>query len=239
MYRTGKNSVLLNSGNISYYDRIANRYDDIQSGDKKNSLLRDLVTGYFLSRVKCGHVLDFGGGTGLDLNWLVRQQYNISFCEPSESMRRIAIERKHADFPQSSIVFLEGDQCDFRKWNAEFPFGEKINAVLANFAVLNCIPDIQCLFEKLRLVLAPGGFVVALVLDGSLLRKFRTSFKGAVKYLFNRSPVGFQIIYEGQTQYVNLYSIFEISKAANPGFELVHQESLDGFGFSLIHLMRK
>ncbi len=239
MERNSERYESVSSGNISYYNRLAEHYDAIQNDDKKNTLIRNRVAEYFITRVKQGNVLDFGGGTGLDLSWLVQQPYNILFCEPSEAMRRMAIQRKQVEFPDSSLLILESYQSDFRKWNEDFPFRLKINAVLANFAVINCIPDIQCLFEKLALVMDPGGLVVALVLDGHLLQKFRTNLKGTLKFLINRSPVCFQIDFNGERQLVNLYSVFEIRKAAIKNFDLVQHERLGGFGFSLIHLVRK
>ena len=239
MERSRPGNELISSANISYYDKIADQYDSILHGDEKNILIRNRVAEYFVRFINSGNVIDFGGGTGLDLPWLVQQPYRISFCEPSESMRRLAIQKKLEGLPGSSLEFLVGEQSDFRNWNTEFPFRQKINAVLANFAVVNCIPDIRLLFAKLALVMDPGGMVVALVLDGSLGRKFRSNLKGTVRFLFTGRPVDFHIEYNGQRQLVNLYSSREIRKASNGKFHLVHHERWRGFGFSLIHLVRK
>ena len=239
MDRSRPKSELISFDNISYYDKIADQYDTILHEDEKNILIRNRVAKYFVRHIHSGNVLDFGGGTGLDLPWLVQQPYCVSFCEPSESMRQLAIQRRLGELRGSSLEFLEGEQSDFRNWNAEFPFRQKINAVLANFAVVNCIPDIHYLFEKLAFVLDPGGMVVALVLDGSLPRKFRSNLKGTLRFLFTGHPVGFNIEYNGRRQLVNLYSPSELRKASIGNFHLVHHERWQGFGFSLIHLVRK
>jgi SAM-dependent methyltransferase len=239
MDRTKEGNEFISSGNVSYYDRIADQYDTIQNNDKRNAAIRNRVAAFFTNLVKEGKVLDFGGGTGLDLNWLARRRYDISFCEPSAAMRKVAIERWRIELPGSSIVFLEDGQSDFRKWNAEFPFDKKVDAVLANFAVVNCIPDVRCLFEKLALVLSPGGVVVILVLDAGIIQKLRTNLKGTIRFLITGNPVDFHIDFNGERQLVQLYSTFEIRKAAKGYFRVVHSEQWSGFGFSLIHLMKK
>ena len=59
---------------------------------------------------------------------------------------------QQSQFPRRiDFFFWMRYQTDFRNWNAGFPFDQKVNAVLANFAVINCIPDIELLFEKLAL----------------------------------------------------------------------------------------
>jgi len=239
MNRDKEKNDLFSSLNISYYDMMASQYDSILNVDKKNISIRNRVAEFFVSQVKYGHVVDFGGGTGLDLNWLAKQQYNISFCEPSEAMRMRAINRCRAAFPDSPIVFLESYQSNFRTWSAEFPFRQKVNAVLANFAVFNCIPDIRMLFEKLALVLSPGGTIVALVLDASPARKLRANFKGTIGSVLTNKPVGFHIDFNGERQLVNLYSSLEIRKAARDHFHLVLHKRLSGLGFNLIHLIKK
>src|SRR5450631_255764 len=156
--------------NIFYYDAIAAEYESMLNNDVKNLLIRDTVTQKFLTAVKAGRVLDFGGGTGLDFGWLIKHRYPITFCEPSHGMRRIAVERMKKDCPDAAVFFLNDEQADFRNWTDSFPFGESMDAALANFAVINCIPDIGLLFEKLSLALKPGGQLIALVLDYDFLK---------------------------------------------------------------------
>jgi SAM-dependent methyltransferase len=226
-------------GNISYYDNIAADYDAILNEDKKNINIRNKVADTFISLVKGGKVLDFGGGTGLDFGWLLQHRYSITYCEPSVVMRRMAMERKAREFPGSSIFFLEGDLTDFSKWDVTSPFKQEMNAVLANFAVFNCIPDIEMLFAKLWLSLEPGGMVLALILDSSLIRRLRINLKGTILSLFSGDPVSFFVDYNGERQMVYIHSVKAIKKASGHKFKFIHHERMDGFGFSLIHLIRK
>ncbi len=230
---------LISSQNKSYYDEIAAGYDGILNEDPSNESVRAKVTARFKAIVKTGTVMDFGGGTGRDLNWLVEEKYRIIFCEPSAGMRKIAVERSQIEFPQAPIRFLDESQTDFRNWDAGFPFEQKLNGVLANFAVINCIPDIELLFEKLAVVVAPGGIILALVLEAGLTKKLRSNLKGSIRSLFYGDPVSFHIDYNGKRQRVYLHSHKAIQKSAGTYFEIKHPERLNGSGFSLIHLIRK
>ncbi|HWY36712.1 MAG TPA: hypothetical protein VNX68_18855, partial [Nitrosopumilaceae archaeon] len=91
--RNKEQDVQISRQNISYYDEIAGNYDAILNNDGANKIIREMVAGRFSSLVKGGYVLDFGGGTGRDLAWLIQNNYQIIFCEPSVAMRKIAINR--------------------------------------------------------------------------------------------------------------------------------------------------
>ncbi len=239
MAGTGKkNDTQISRQNISYYDEIAADYDAILNKDAANSTTRAKLADMFTSLVKGGSVLDFGGGTGQDLGWLVKHNYQIIFCEPSTAMRRIAMERSKKEFPDAAISFFDESKTDFRTWNEGFPFEQKVDAVLANFAVFNCIPDIELLFEKLALAIKPGGTVLAALLDNSLIKRFRSNLKGTLQSFFSGETVSFFINYNGQRQLVYIHSIKAIKKAAANRFN-IHPGQLHGSGFRLIHLIRK
>ena len=239
MNRSKKISESISAENISYYNKIAAQYDELLDQDKKNSFIRNKVANTFRHFVKAGRVLDFGGGTGLDLIWLLQEPYNIVFCEPAVAMRKMAQKRMDTGYPGSAVLFLEDEMTDFRKWNEKFPFSEKIDAVLANFAMFNCIPDIPDLFDKLAMVIKPGGMIIALILDSSLLKRFRSNLKGTVKSFFSGKPVALVMHFNGERQTVNLHSEKEIRKASKTAFDLIQYEQLQGFGFTLIHLVKK
>jgi SAM-dependent methyltransferase len=234
-----KQDTLINRQNISYYDAIAAEYDAILEKEETNSIVRAKVAAWFKSSVKSGYVLDFGGGTGQDLGWLLAHPYQVIFCEPSASMRRIAVERGKYEFPDIPVSFLDDSQTDFRNWSAGFPFMQKVYGVLANFAVLNCIPDLELFFEKMAIVTLPGGMVIALLLDNSLIKRLRSNLKGTLRSFFSGEPVHFEIEYKGERQLVYIHSVRAIRRSLAGKFELKHVEQLSGFGFCLIQLIRK
>jgi SAM-dependent methyltransferase len=225
--------------NISYYDEIAEDYDAILNKDAANAIIRSRVSDRFNSLVKSGTVLDFGGGTGQDLGWMLRYGYHVIFCEPSAAMREIAVERTEYELPSAVISFLEDHETDFRTWNSLFPFEQKVNAVLANFAVINCIPDITTLFEKLALVIEPGGIVFVLMLDYTIVRKLRSNLKGTIRSFFSGNTLSFEIDYSGERQQVYLHSDRAIRRAVAHTFEYDRPELFRRFGYRLIHLVRK
>src|SRR5277367_4884220 len=224
--------------NISYYDKIASNYVFILGKDANNNIIRQIVAARFVGLVKGDHILDFGGGTGLDLAWLIQEKYRITFCELSEIMCQLAKERVTNQFPDVHVEFLENDKMDFRNWTYEQPFNFQMDAVLANFAVLNCIPDISCLFQKLALPLKPGGVLLALILDNSLLNRFRLNLKGTLKSLVFGFPTKFHVEFNGNRQIVYVHSTKSIRKAAAGYFQCVEIERFQNYGYRLIHLIR-
>jgi SAM-dependent methyltransferase len=232
-------NVQISMQNISYYDKIAENYDTILNDDVNNKIIRETVADRFSSLVKDGCVLDFGGGTGRDLGWLVQHRYQILFCEPSVGMREIAINRITNEFPDAMITFFDNDKSNFRNWNNNYPFERKVDAIIANFAVINCIPDIQLLFDKLALSIKPGGTVLALLLDNSLLKRLRSNLKGTIKSFFTGSPISIFIDYNDKQQQVFVHTSAKIREIVKNKFDFIHIERLRQFGFCLIHLRRK
>ena len=238
--REKEQDVQISKRNISYYDEIAENYDAILNNDGANKIIREIVAEKFSSLVrKGGYVLDFGGGTGGDLEWLIRQHYQVIFCEPSPAMRKIAVNRVKKQFHESIISFFDDNKSDFRNWNTIFPFDLKMDAVIANFAVINCIPDLQFLFGKLALAIKPGGIILALLLDNRLLVRLRSNMKGTIKSLFTGQPITIHVDYNGKCQIVFIHTTGKIRNAAKNQFEFIRIEKLHQFGFCLIHLRRK
>lgn len=223
--------------NISYYNGIAGQYDCMVNKNSDKAV-RQKVADKFSDMVRNTTILDFGGGTGLDLIWLSGNNNKIFFCEPSKAMREIAISnyKKQA---RAKVIFLDGCAADFRKWHLKLPFDEKVDAVLSNFAVLNCIQDIKLLFQNLALVVKPGGNMIALVLTKS----FKKILKGNLRYIFTsfirHKPVSINVGYKEYQQTVYIYSINEIIKASENYFILCNRERIAGCDFTVIHLKRK
>ena len=234
-----KSDSAVSRNNIAYYNEIAKEYEAILDKDAANASIRDKVANKFLSLAKPGCVMDFGGGTGMDIGWLTGHGYKIIFCEPSVAMRDIAMQRTKNEFAGADILFLDDAESDFRNWLPAIPFAQQANAVLANFAVINCIPDIGLLFEKISLVVQPGGVVIALILDNTLKKRLRSNFKGTLWSFFSGGPVRIFIEHNNQHQSVYIHSNRSIKKAAKAFFSWLSCEHLNASGFCLIHLERK
>src|SRR5690349_3489834 len=80
-----KESVTISS--TAFYNHIAEDYNAQMNQDPHNERIRTETAGYLKSILRQGVVLDFGGGTGLDLPWLLQHNYKVIFCEPAPNMR--------------------------------------------------------------------------------------------------------------------------------------------------------
>ncbi len=222
--------------NISYYNDIANEYNGMV--DKSSDIaVRQKVAGIFSNIARDATVLDFGGGTGLDLIWLTDTN-KVFFCEPSNAMREIAIASSK-NLINQNVIFLDEFATDFRQWNKQLPFTEKVEAVLANFAVINCIPTIELLFRNLALLIKPEGNIIALVLSKTLNKKFASHLRQILRSLIFKKPISINIQHQNHQQTVYIYSIKQIIKASKKYFNFCSSEALVNSGFILIHLKRK
>jgi SAM-dependent methyltransferase len=225
--------------NISYYDEIANDYDNILNQENANEIVRQKVKEKFTGLVRSGWVLDFGGGTGMDLEWLTTNNYNILFCEPSVIMRQKAILHNNNKLHNSNIIFLDDDKTDYSTWNKKLPFVQQMDGILCNFGVINCIPDLESLFNNLALVTKPGGHFIALFLDRPLKKMWKWHRRNTIRSLIFGTPFIMYVQHKENLQMVFVHSVKEIQKAAAPYFDYDSHEPWTEPGFILIHLVRK
>lgn len=225
--------------NISYYDKIAAEYDHILDQDTSNEVIRQEVAKKFQETVQPGLVLDFGGGTGKDLLWLTEKGYRVIFCEPSSKMREKAANLNERNFLKPKVHFLADDQTDFMQWSNHLPFSEKTDAVLCNFAVINCIPDIKSLFHNLALVMKPGANLIALILDNSFKKMMNQSRRKALASAIFGLPFRFSVHSKRHSQVVYTHTDNAIRKASEKYFEFKRKDGLNNHGFFLIHLVKK
>jgi SAM-dependent methyltransferase len=224
--------------NVEYYDQIAKDYNDLQINSPFHIEMREQVAKLFHSIIEKGTILDFGGGTGLDLKWLNEKKYTIYFCEPSKEMRTLAIDyNKHIS--SNNIFFIEGPKTNFETWDKELPFETKMDAVLANFAVLNCIENVELLFKNMSLIIKPGGHVIALILDNSLKTLVKSYFKNTLRSIIFQKPIITYARHNGHQHIAYIHSTKMIKKVSKKYFNFAEQKFLGGFGFSLIHLTKK
>jgi ubiquinone/menaquinone biosynthesis C-methylase UbiE len=219
---------------IYYYDHIAGNYNGHMT-DSDNSVRKEVIK-IFVANIPGGNILDFGGGTGLDLPGLLSDQYKVFFLEPSTNMRAIAIESV-SEKPRKPVIIEE--RVNFQQWSDNhLPFTEKMNGVLANFAVLNCIPDVDSLFEKLAIICAPLCYVQATVIDVRPLKMIKThSLKVAAKILFNRQLIT-RNYFNGIAQDTYLHTLQKYESASGKYFNLVSYKSIHSSNFALLILSR-
>lgn len=225
--------------NVSYYNEIAAQYDELLDRDSLNGDIRDKVASYFNGLVPPGLVLDFGGGTGKDLGWLMASGHRVIHCEPSPNMREKAVIRAIKDFPGSPLRFLENEASDFTTWSTGLPFPEKVDAVLANFAVINSIPDVTLLFNNLSLVIKPGGHVLILALQAGFAKRWRYNRLATLLSLITQQTVTGHTRFKQQQQQVYIHTIQKIKTASGACFHFRNSTAIDESNFILIQLTRQ
>lgn len=109
-------------------------------------------------------VLDFGAGTGIDAKAYAARGHLTFVYEPSESMHAHLTHYCHGEIANKTIVSVPS------------PLACRVQAVTANFAVLNHFADHTLLFEDLSRVVNQGGFVLASMLNPYYLGDVRYSW---------------------------------------------------------------
>lgn len=218
----------------SFYNSIAETYEGQLTDLDKQA--REEIARLFSSQVHKGIVLDFGGGTGLDLPWLLTSQSRIFFIEPSSAMRRVAIEKfKH----EERITFLE-DGLDFTQWTEDqLPIKERADGVLANFAVLNCINDIDSYFEKIAFLCRENCHLMVIVIDPRYRAMIRNySITSALRLLY-RERLTILNKNKGVYHETYLYTLRAIRKAARKYFVFKSWQPIGFSNFIAVSLIKR
>ena len=225
---------------VQFYNEIALVYDT-HLDTIKDKTVRDEVAAYFSSSVLTGKVLDFGGGTGLDLPWLLADGYDVYFCEPAEKMREVAQSRAQIYNQRKQPFFLPTDKTNYQAWNSlNLPLAEKLNGILANFGVLNYINNLPLLFENFSFLLEEKGSVIINLLYASPQKLFSKYLKNTLKAILKGERVKSGSSYRDVAHETTLYSLSKIRKASSKYFVLKKYKPLGkNSDFLLIHLVKK
>jgi SAM-dependent methyltransferase len=121
---------------------------------QRDRVVRDKFQKMALDLLPAGaDVLDFGAGTGIDAKDYAANGHATFVYEPSEAMCDYLAQYCRDEIARKTIVTVKS------------PLACQVQAVTANFAVLNHISDHTSLFEDLSRVVHRGGFVLASMLN--------------------------------------------------------------------------
>jgi SAM-dependent methyltransferase len=148
-----------------------------QSDRSTRSAFRDLVLGIAPS----GAVLfDFGAGPGIDSRFFAEHGFTIDAYEVDPRMREFFVDHCR-DLIDLGRVRL--DASAYRDFLTHRPADNtrRADLVIANFAPLNLVDDLRELFEKFHALTAPGGRVLASVLNPCFIgdMRLRSWWRGA------------------------------------------------------------
>jgi SAM-dependent methyltransferase len=148
--------------NAAFYDELAAHYDAHLTGPNDvlaRAAFQDLVARHVLPE---STLLDFGCGTGVDALYYARSGYRVLAYDSSAGMVSELRRRCHNEIGAGAILPCSMDYVAFlNRW----PDWPAPSAVVANFAVLNSIRDLQPLFETFAQRLAPPGWVIVSILN--------------------------------------------------------------------------
>ncbi|MBU6476601.1 MAG: class I SAM-dependent methyltransferase [Xanthomonadaceae bacterium] len=130
------------------------QYHEFMLASQRDRRVRDGFQKMALDLLPAGaDVLDFGAGTGIDAKVYAARGHRTFVYEPSEAMRAHLAQYCHDEIERNAVVILSR------------PVIRKVQALTANFAVLNHFEDHASLFEGFSRVVDPGGFVLASMLS--------------------------------------------------------------------------
>ena len=115
--------------------------------------------------------MDFGCGTGIDALAYARHGYRVLAYDNSPGMVEQLRARCQCEIATGAVVPCSMSYPAFLE---NLATGPTIDAVTANFAVLNSIRDLRPLFEALHARLTPGGWLIASLLNPLHWSKIKT-----------------------------------------------------------------
>jgi ubiquinone/menaquinone biosynthesis C-methylase UbiE len=156
----------------AYYDAQAEGYDEVMASDPRNAPVRDAFRELVDATVAAsGRILDFGCGTGVDARWYASTGRTVVAYDPASRMIGQVASRCAREIMAKQVVPISFPFADFPH---ALPPHAGFDAVTANFAVLNLVPDLTGLFDAFARVLKPSGAVIANVLNPFYWRDLRS-----------------------------------------------------------------
>jgi SAM-dependent methyltransferase len=130
------------------------QYHEFMLASPRDRVVRERFQKMALDLLPAGaDVLDFGAGTGIDAKAYAANGHPTFVHEPSQAMGDYLAQYCRDEIARKTIVTVAS------------PLACKVQAVTANFAVLNHFADHAALFEELSRVVRQGGFVLASMLN--------------------------------------------------------------------------
>ncbi|OOG41321.1 methyltransferase domain-containing protein [Rhodanobacter sp. C05] len=130
------------------------QYHNFMLASQRDQMVRDRFQQVALNLLPAGaDILDFGAGTGIDAKVYAAHGHPTFVYDPSEPMCGHLAQYCRDEIARKAIIEIAS------------PLACKVQAVTANFAVLNHFADHALLFEDLSHVVHRGGFVLASMLN--------------------------------------------------------------------------
>lgn len=198
------------------FDAIATSFDSRFGAWSSVAAQRRAVRSALLQNLPpAGRILEIGGGTGEDANFMAKRGFEVLMTDPSPAMVEIAT-RKLAPFGSSATIVAGEDLKDFAKRyiaTEHLPF----DGAFSNFAALNCVADLRPVAEGLAQMLRPGS-TATLVLFGTFCpgEMIVETLRGRSQQAFRRRKRGgvparlagreFEVIYHRRSELIRAFA---------------------------------
>ena len=181
------------------------QYHEFILASRRDRRVRDVFQEMALDLLPArANVLDFGAGTGIDAKVYAAHGHQTFVYEPSDAMRAYLTEYCRDEIERKTVIAVAT------------PLNQKVQAVTANFAVLNHFEDHTSLFDGFSRVIDLGGFVLA-----SMLNPF---YLGDARYGWWRANL-LNLVRRGRypcpsESHIHRFSPRVVARAAVPHFRL-------------------
>lgn len=126
------------------YDQWSATYDEVEN---KTRDLEKIACETVLAKLSFERVLELGGGTGKNTEWLAERAQQVLSVDFSEAMQAVAKTRVKG----SNVEFRRGDVRE------EWSFVDSKVGLITCSLILEHVEDLDFIFEQARKALLPGG----------------------------------------------------------------------------------
>ena len=141
------------------FDAVAERFDARYGAWKSVAAQRRAVRAALIAAFPPGaRILEIGGGTGDDAEWLARQGRQVLLTDVSPSMVRLATDKLRGLGLPTPLV-APAEQLEAIGGDVRGPF----DGAFSNFAALNCVTDLVAVGRALSVLVRPGGRVLLVI----------------------------------------------------------------------------
>lgn len=209
------------------FDAVAERFDERYGACKSVAAQRSAVRIALLDAFPMGaQLLEIGGGTGEDAEFLAKRGRTVRLTDVSPSMVRLATEKlRGLGLPVPVVSPAESLDA-----NVESPV-RGFDGAFSNFAALNCVTDLAAVARGLSELVRPGGHVLLVVFGvcspGEWLVE---TLRGRARSAFRRLSRGDVPARLGGSEFVVRYHRdHDLRSAMASGFRLVGRRGIGVF----------
>jgi SAM-dependent methyltransferase len=205
----------------AFYDTIAPRYDELLTVVPRERWIRRGFQGLVERFVRPGSLLlDVGCGTGLDAAWYAARGYRVLAYDISAGMVDQLRQRCASEIAQEKVVPFTAPFAGFAEAVAGRP---RPDAVVANYGVVNAMPEPREFFDAMAPLVAPGSPLIVSVLNPFYWRDMTHRWWWSA---LRRSGRTRGIVTSGEGVATYRHFVSSLVAAARPAFRLRERASL-------------